>query len=700
MIRYICQEKIILIIFFIIYLPFISFAELKNNVISRSSCGLKIIHKDIEITNRHSNFKGNQMPVMIEISELPDSCFIIDNVFLWWTVSFEIKQEQPDVIVVYGNEVKKFKAKIAGEAGQKCWVETGTIGYRADITEAITGNGIYGISVGTSQYETDGLTLLVIYRDLNSKSEGHIYIRDGLITKGDGTNFQDTTQVLDGFKACDDSDSALGLVIVSDMQGADFSYSMIMNGNSYGYVPKFWNSELRPIKIIKNQTSSLFGVGATMDCYSWVVMGIYFQTSTCKDCFYDKRIFANFRDTLVCQNDTIKIQAYGADKYELFDEQGNLIGKNRILNFVARKSSKIFIRGFYNYCGFAEDTVNIRVIQTPRIVTESNPEVFACVMSPKLYRIKLINSGSQTEKVESIFVKKGTDFKLKNTFNLPFYFLPGSEMEFEVEFKPTMMGKFTDTLFIKIENSCRSFYSLPLMGEGLINNSFVSLPDTTTFVGTTNFNIPLKGRLICEIYDSVYIGFSGIISFENSAYQPDISNSINIIQSYVEIGNRKLKISGKIFNIIDSVSSLAVMNGTVLLGKNRVTPLIIEEFKWDDKDINVVKDDGSISVDLCLFELGQVELLKQVNFNIQPNPTNNEFNIEIFNLKSREKKSNQFSLWIYNSIGEKIDEYIFSNNQSEKIVLQLKLDNHPSGLYFVILKYDNNHIQKQLLLIK
>lgn len=693
------MKKILIIIFFIQFSVYL-IAGLDNNVISRSACGLKVIHKNIEITSRHSKFKGNTMPVLFEISELPDSCYIIDNAILWWTVSYWQKQEEPFVKVTYGNEIKNFKAKITGEGGPKCWVERGTLGYRADITDAIIGNGLYYVSVGTPDLETDGLTLLIIYRDLNSKTEGHLYIRDGLITKGDGTFFQDTTQVLDGFKACDNSDSAWGLVIISDIQGADLSYKMIVNGEVHPYQPKFWNSEMFKTNIKKNQTSSLFGVGAVMDCYSWVLMGLYFQTSNCTNCFPDKQTYANFKDTVVCQDSDLLIQGFGADKYEWIDEGGKIIGKGRTFKYKAIKNTKLIIRGLFNFCGILEDTLSIRVIRKPAITVIKNPIESSCLMVPKRFKVRIKNESEQNEKIEGLILKKGTDFNIINGFNFPFDLNAKSELEIEIEFKPSILGKIKDSLMIKINNQCQEFYPVEITGEGLTNSSFVSLPDTSAIIGTKNFNIPLKGRLLCEIYDSVFIKFDGVISFENSAFEPEISSSVSIIQSYVQNGHRKLKVSGRIFNIIDSTFTLAVINGTVLHGTYRSTPLIIEEFMWEDNAISVVKDDGSLTVDACVYELNNIQLLKMIEFNLKPNPASDRVEVRVRNLFNDSNSTNISILKLFNSMGEQVLQTELRVNNSGIVEKDIDISFLASGLYSIVLESEQGSIHRKLLIIK
>jgi hypothetical protein len=237
------------------------------------------------------------------------------------------------------------------------------------------------------------------------------------------------------------------------------------------------------------------------------------------------------------------------------------------------------------------------------------------------------------------------------------------------------------------------------MGEGLINNSFVSLPDTTAIIGTRDFNIPLKGRLICEIYDSVYIRYEGVISFENTAFEPEISKSINIYQSYVQNGNRKLKVSGRIFNIIDSTSTLAVINGTVLHGSYRTTPLIIEEFSWEDDAISVVKDDGSLTVDACVYELGKIQLLKMLEFNMKPNPANDRVKLEIINFSTDSSSSDIAKLKVFNSIGEQVIQIEFKGN-SDRIEKDLDVSFLASGLYNIILESAKGYIYRQLLIIR
>jgi len=125
------------------------------------------------------------MPVSISISGLPDDCYEIKAAYVWWIVSYRTGSSRTPTVTVRNpiNQNRSYDAFLTGEEEDKCWNEEGTRGFRANIKEIISGNGTYNISVSTPQWETDGLTLLIIYKDHKADYEGHLAINDGLITK-------------------------------------------------------------------------------------------------------------------------------------------------------------------------------------------------------------------------------------------------------------------------------------------------------------------------------------------------------------------------------------------------------------------------------------------------------------------------------------------------------------------------------------
>ena len=165
---------LIFVLFFLIstYL----YAQLANSVYNSSECGLNIIHKAAKIGQRYATPAGSNYPVTFNVNEFPSECYVIEKAYLWWVVSNSLDNPpNPTVEVTNPASSKKtHNVTTTGTAGHKCWGEKDTRGYRADITASISGNGTYRITPSTTVNETDGITMLIIYRDLRANFQGQI----------------------------------------------------------------------------------------------------------------------------------------------------------------------------------------------------------------------------------------------------------------------------------------------------------------------------------------------------------------------------------------------------------------------------------------------------------------------------------------------------------------------------------------------
>ncbi|MBI5323923.1 MAG: T9SS type A sorting domain-containing protein [Ignavibacteriae bacterium] len=310
------MKRLILMFLILGILPMTSYSQLNNAVINRSDCGLNYIMKSVQITSRCPAHAGTSLPANISITELPANCINIESAYVWWTVSYNSGSPANGVVTLTNpqSQTQNIPAVLAGQAGPKCWSEIGTRCFRANVTNAITTNGNYSISVNTPVSETDGLTLMIIYKDKLATYQGSFVIYDGIITST-GPN---SNQTLGGFNACDNAANAQAFSLVSDMQATIASpWSITVNGNPTNIPRLFWNSTVVNTNITKNQTSVSFGIAPVIsDCYTWGMMGIYYQTTTCMTCPTGQiTVTAGPQNQSVCPGGTANISATGAASY-------------------------------------------------------------------------------------------------------------------------------------------------------------------------------------------------------------------------------------------------------------------------------------------------------------------------------------------------------------------------------------------------
>lgn len=256
---------------------------------NQSACGLNYASaSQLTQTRSQPNFNtnGTGLPTTLGISGIP-SCPTIVRSYVWYTVSYQGALPTSSSVVI--NSVTVPAVNI-GQSGQKCWGETGTVVFRADVTANATGNGTYNIDItglANKNWEVDGVTLMIIYRDNSATYQGSLVLWDGANTCSSGGC--NKTQTMTGISACGASTVARAFLVVSDMQTAGMNpptHNSTLNGATAAYSNDFYNFDVVNTSVTNAQANASFGTNANngFDCYCWSLMGLYYQTTTCVTC--------------------------------------------------------------------------------------------------------------------------------------------------------------------------------------------------------------------------------------------------------------------------------------------------------------------------------------------------------------------------------------------------------------------------------
>ncbi|MFH1320563.1 MAG: CUB domain-containing protein [Bacteroidota bacterium] len=254
-------------------------SETYNNI----NCGLNFVQTTHRITSRSAGLPGVGLPATYNISGLPATCITIERGILWWSESSGNTSAVITVTNPLGN-TSSYTSQIIGTGVDKCWGEPASQSFRADITQSVTGNGNYTINISSGDYAVDGATLFIIYRDMNATYEGHFILWDGNLAYNSGVP---SGLTLTGFNACANSTSATAFVMGGDLQiaGTCPAHTSTLNGAPISYPNEFWNNDMTSTSITAGQSSASFGIApCSNDCYVWVSMGLYYQTTTCTTC--------------------------------------------------------------------------------------------------------------------------------------------------------------------------------------------------------------------------------------------------------------------------------------------------------------------------------------------------------------------------------------------------------------------------------
>lgn len=249
-----------------------------------TACGLGYVATSTRLNQRSFGCCGTgaAQPAPITVTGLP-ACFTPSNVsraFLYCGVSGN--GIGITATIANSSTTQNFPMTMIGSHFDKCWGYVGTYNYRADVTSIINGNGSYTISglpsvVGTN--DTDGATLIIIYRDPTQTYTGSFIIADGCV-EGSGS----WVQGVNGFNVCGATNSQSNFMIVTDLQKiAAVPFKMnsavdnvtwpIASQNVYDFV------SANVAACTSGQTSATFGITTSGDCWNIVAAGMYYRTS-------------------------------------------------------------------------------------------------------------------------------------------------------------------------------------------------------------------------------------------------------------------------------------------------------------------------------------------------------------------------------------------------------------------------------------
>ncbi|MFN7013162.1 MAG: hypothetical protein ACK4ON_02715, partial [Bacteroidia bacterium] len=259
-----------------------------SNAYTQTQCGLNYAISGVKLTQRATWQPGVGQPATISISSIPP-CVIpsqghILRAYVYWIVEGGSTVGSVNLTNPLG-VTQNFAGTLIGNiSGGKCWSCSNTVHFRADVTSHITGNGNYqisGLPQSTGCNDTDGAVLVIIYRDPSATYQGTMVLHDGIILTTGGSQ----NHTLTGFTACGPTSNATAFTVTGDLQNnTGGPWNITMNGVTAGVTPNFFNLDIRNVTVTAGQSSSLFGVSTSGDCWSWICAGLYYQTTTCVTC--------------------------------------------------------------------------------------------------------------------------------------------------------------------------------------------------------------------------------------------------------------------------------------------------------------------------------------------------------------------------------------------------------------------------------
>ncbi len=721
--------------------------KLNNEVYNQSACGLKYIHKATRVAARVDDWVYNTpipTPVTISITEFPSTCFDVQKAYVWWVISDFYEQElNPKLtITTPDNKTYTVNAVQTGRDVNKGYFEDFTRGFRADVTPYITGNGQYKIDVSSEDNETDGITLMVIYKDYKASPmfEGHIVLQDGLHTVCQASTV--LRETLNNVNACNNSTSAQAFMIISDLQ---YQYNIYndydtietarinANGTWFTIPRKFWNSEVMNTTITKGQANCKFLIDETwhkwQECYSWQMMGLYYRTEPCQVCPEQLPVKAVKPDFLICHGDKIMLEATGGDSYEWTSIPPGFVSTQTKPVVAPQSDIKYVVKGIRgDNCIYGYDTIDVKLY--PAILTNFDKIVEVCKnnsasiggeasggrapfsysWSPSVYLsaddvampvvtplkdtsyILTITDANGCKKYDTVKVriKNYKNVKINSTGKTEFCPCDSTLLTAEDGFNSYLWstGDTTKSIWVRktgkytVEavngNGCKGLSDTVAITV-YNSNAVVAIPASSAEPGK-KVSLPLILKSAEHLDKCNYKDYYCVVSFDMTIMVPDG----NYPYSEIINGRRFVGFTGK----IGSSDTIGTLNCIATLGCTETSGLVVETFRWVDcPEETGTGDTTSFTLDSLCKKNNQTRLVyaTAAYMKLAPNPARDDVKLDY-----RLSKSGYTKIRVMDLLGRDIltlkEDMMVKGDYSETY----SLDALSNGQYMIIMTTPND----------
>ncbi len=281
-----------------------------------------------------------------------------------------------------------------------------------------------------------------------------------------------------------------------------------------------------------------------------------------------------------------------------------------------------------------------------------------------------VNSVKAMQNEENVFSVASVNFPAKLEI--------GETMEITIGFNPNNIGQYNAELLIDVTEPCDYQVSKPISGLSAIK-TIVWLPDTTGIIGDSDYKIPLKAKLETSDEFSILMSYRAEINYLADMYMPVNINIGTFYDSYLDEDRRVLVIEGEDIIVSNRETTLAEIEGIILLGDQNETPLIISDFAYHSEFIDFTTINGRLRIGgMCFQDGSRVTLVKMLEAVISPNPGTGSVRIALNNCVE-----GNYEIKIFNLQGEIIKKIQWTNGTDDTKLLELDLTGTPTGVYRV-----------------
>ncbi len=403
---------------------------------------------------------------------------------------------------------------------------------------------------------------------------------------------------------------------------------------------------------------------------------------------YDSKVSITASSQNVCQDPVILTASDGFIDYNWSTGENDKIIK-------VMKPGKYSVTAIDSNGCISDYEIEIGAYQVDLVLPDQINLGDVCIGSD--YSQSSLISNIQNEKIviDSIYIENDSGFHIIIPETNDSTLLMGDSFPFSVKSKFNKVGFQEAFLIVKVKYPCDAEFKIKLTVNTLENKLHIFIPDTTAVIGA-KICLPVYAYAECPgSYFPANYGMS--VSINKTLFKPDSIANGSIISIRLE-GQRY------IFEFEDRSDSIIIITetkiinyicGTALLGEFKTDSLHIDEIDFDNI-IEILKQNGSITIDNCGFEIRHIRKFKSTKLKVDIHSSNNI----LINTASSEEGT--FVLKVFDLTGNEIMKHTWQkqNKSYEEFILNIDTVKLPTGFYFIILQSPWHINTEKIMFIK
>lgn len=390
--------------------------------------------------------------------------------------------------------------------------------------------------------------------------------------------------------------------------------------------------------------------------------------------------------TMLCPNEETTITVIG--DYFKYDWSTGKSTKSILVSQPGIYSVVVFDE---NGCsGFTE----IEIIAVP----ESKPLTFKLLNQPEpcigetvIFEIEIFNPNDYNADIIQLDFLGSQSFQLLNQGSIKII-EANKSITILVQYKPENADISIATIAISAESPCETYSQFTFNGSTFMKTS-VKAPNVI-FTAGIDTCISFEVAPECTLYEELRSGFRTTISFAAEYFLPQNVSIGNIIESRIQSGRRILTIEVPEYVITQNSGLLITVCGTIMLGADSVSSIIIEDFTWSDNKIINSSSNGTLINESCVGELRGIKGFTPTQMKVSPTPASERIDITIVS-----GAVGQFELVLISVDGYEEILHTWQNTGTNKFDFSFDIGKKPQGVYNILLKAPwSTHYEKIMVL--